>query len=130
MTFPADRLARPDWSCVHFTSAGPSEEELTDRSIGLVRIHAGGIDDDRELLDALAVGFSFPDYFGHNWDALEESLRDLDWLPARGYVLVVEDAEQLWRRAPWIPARLIRSWLFCAESWAQRETPFHLVFEW
>ena len=130
MRLSAARLARPDWSCVHFVAEGPSEDELTERRIGLVRIDGGAISDNGEFLDALAVGFSFPGYFGRNWDAVDECLRDLSWLPADGYVLVVRGAEELWRRDPRLPAKLVRSWLFCAEAWARRETPFHLVFEW
>jgi RNAse (barnase) inhibitor barstar len=130
MTLPVDRLDRVDWTCVHFTREGPSEAELTDRGIGLVRVDGDAVTEDGDLMDALAVGFSFPDYFGHNWDAVDECLRDLSWLPAEGYVLVVRRAERLWRRDPRIPARLVRSWLFCAEHWARREKPFHLVFEW
>ena len=130
MTLPANRLDHPDWSCVHFTRESPSEDDLTARGIGLVRLDGGSVADDGELFDALAAGFSFPDYFGRNWDAVDECLRDLSWLPADGYVLVVRAADALWRRDPRLPARLIESWLFCAEHWARRERPFHLVFEW
>lgn len=40
-----------------------------------------------ELLRALAQGLSFRDWFGWNWDALEDSLRDLSWID-EGEVLV------------------------------------------
>jgi hypothetical protein len=43
----------------------------------------------RDLFAALAVELQLPDYFGWNWDALEECLRDLSWLPeGKGVVLV------------------------------------------
>jgi hypothetical protein len=37
----------------------------------------------------------FPPYFGENWDALDECLADLEWLPADAYVLVVLNAAEL-----------------------------------
>ena len=39
------------------------------------------------LLGALAAAGAFPAAFGHNWDALADSLGDLSWRPAAGYVL-------------------------------------------
>lgn len=45
------------------------------------------------LFAELAEVLEFPEYFGHNWDALEECLADLEWLPAKGYVLVFTDSE-------------------------------------
>jgi hypothetical protein len=39
------------------------------------------------LLATIATQLSFPDYFGGNWDALEECICDLSWLPP-GRVLV------------------------------------------
>ena len=45
----------------------------------------------QDLLRALAEGLKFPPYFGHNWDALEECLRDLSWLPAGQPVEIVHD---------------------------------------
>jgi RNAse (barnase) inhibitor barstar len=37
----------------------------------------------------------FPDYFGRNWAALEDCLTDLAWLPAPGYVVLLDGAESL-----------------------------------
>jgi RNAse (barnase) inhibitor barstar len=39
------------------------------------------------LLVILAQQLNFPDYFGGNWDAFEECVRDLCWLPAGPVVL-------------------------------------------
>ena len=36
----------------------------------------------REFFDTC----EFPDYFGFNWDALEECLRDYSFAPAKGYI--------------------------------------------
>lgn len=43
------------------------------------------------LMRALSVALRFPDYFGGNWDALEECIRDLSWLPAGCVVLLHKD---------------------------------------
>lgn len=41
------------------------------------------------LLADLARALKFPSYFGHNWDALDELLRDLSWLPAEVRTVVI-----------------------------------------
>lgn len=46
----------------------------------------------KELLFAeLARRLRFPDYFGANWDALWECIRDLSWLPEGPVVLKHRD---------------------------------------
>jgi len=46
-----------------------------------------GIRTKEALLCELYQRLHFPDYFGNNWDALDECIRDLSWLPAGPVVL-------------------------------------------
>ena len=45
------------------------------------------------LMRNIAAALQFPQWCGANWDALEDCLSDLSWLPASGYVLVIEDPQ-------------------------------------
>lgn len=49
----------------------------------------------RGLMQEWGAALQFPYYFGENWDAFEECVNDLGWLPARGYILAVTHAERL-----------------------------------
>ena len=49
------------------------------------------------LLAEFARVLEFPSYFGMNWDAFEECVTDLRWLPARGYLIIMTDADQVLR---------------------------------
>ncbi len=46
------------------------------------------IRDKAEFYDAVAATLGFPDWFGHNLDALADCLRDLSWLGPGEHVLV------------------------------------------
>ena len=49
------------------------------------------VNDKAGLLAALAAAAGFPPGFGHNWDALADSLADFSWRPAGGYVLYLRN---------------------------------------
>jgi RNAse (barnase) inhibitor barstar len=85
------------------------------------------------LFAEFARALEFPDYFGHNWDALEECLADLEWLPAKGYVILVTDAQAV------IPdddeyETLLEVLNDAGEAWSKgqagngRATAFHVLF--
>ncbi len=76
----------------------PQEADRLAADLAAHHIQARVIDGARlagkaELLQALAAAFDFPSYFGHNWDALIDVWSDLSWLPARGYVCVLLNAD-------------------------------------
>jgi len=62
------------------------------RAPGWLVVRLGGqLRRKQDILRAVARGLKFPGYFGWNWDALEECLRDLSWLDVRvGIVLLHE----------------------------------------
>ncbi len=41
-----------------------------------------------QLFDAFRSTLGLPEYFGGNWDAFSDSLRDLSWVPERTIVLL------------------------------------------
>jgi hypothetical protein len=118
---------------VHFTSQENACEAI--RSLGGSDIVVFDVDgsliiNEDELFAFLAAALKFPEYFGMNWDALDDCLRDLGWILAAGYVGVVSSADQVWREHPQLAGRLVSSWLVAAEQWAADGKPFHLIFAW
>ena len=53
-----------------------------------------------QFLEASARALRFPSYSGHNWDAFEESLNDMSWAPAQGYLVVFDGAGRFARAQP------------------------------
>lgn len=45
------------------------------------------------LFQEFAAALQFPWYFGENWDALNECINDLEWLPTKSYVLLVSHVD-------------------------------------
>lgn len=79
-----------------YRMVAPTPFERIAAQAGAAGWHAARLDGQRittkgEFLDACAAAFRFPGYFGHNWDALEDSLRDLSWTPAGNGRLLVYD---------------------------------------
>jgi RNAse (barnase) inhibitor barstar len=83
------------------------------------------IDLRKPVFEAFATALEFPDWFGENWDALEDCLTDLSWRKAQGHVLVIEKHEKLAKDELGVLTDVLRS---AAEFWAERGKPFFAVF--
>lgn len=94
-------LADPVQGGAYFVDARESEA-LEDAARALdfavARIELAGCRDKAAVLARFAQALRFPAWFGGNFDALADSLGDLSWLPAEGYVLLIEHGDA-WRQA-------------------------------
>jgi len=79
------------------------------------------------LLGQLAGVFTFPEYFGNNWDAALDCLSDFSWLPAPAYVCIVVHAQMLQRNQPLLRTQLVHTWEEAARRWKAR--PGKVVFK-
>jgi len=133
MIFVEDYV-RVSWDCVRFLAedeAASLRLKLKDSGLLMAELCGSDLLTRDALFSGMASALAFPDYFGMNWDALDECLRDLDdWAPAQGYVLVIREATSFWTQAPKLAGKLVESWQFCAGEWAGEGKPFHLVFVW
>jgi hypothetical protein len=71
-------------------------------------------------LARVAEALAFPDYFGHNLDALYDCLTDLSWLPAPGYCIVLVVGSE--------PDPVVETFVEASEVWHARGVPFEILF--
>lgn len=102
---------------VHFTS----QWRLDGPEAG--RLDGARVDGKGSLLEGLAGALGLPNWFGHNWDALDEALREFD-VPDAGLAVVIENATVLWREHPKTSGTLVEVWLDSAPD------GLYLVFSW
>lgn len=82
-----------------------------------VYLNGSNIEGKADFLKATAAAFNFPHYFGHNWDAFEESIQDLSWASASGYLVLYDNVSKFaanqpadWRTALAILESTVRYW--------------------
>jgi Barstar (barnase inhibitor) len=85
------------------------------------------IRDTQSFLQKVAEVMRFPDYFGYNWDALDECITDLDWCPAARYILIYDYPEAFSKAEPeqWkVAYDILRS---AVEYWQGSDTPLEVL---
>lgn len=113
------RLSDPARSGVYRTR---EEKAILDATRG-ARLDVVAVEAKVNLFDSLARALAFPDWFGRNWDALEDVLTDLSWRKGDGHVVLFRSypsGEELV-----ILLDVLRS---AAEYWTGRGKPFFAVF--
>jgi RNAse (barnase) inhibitor barstar len=90
---------------------------------GAVRLSGRQLTDKAAMLEAVSTALRFPDYFGFNWDALDECLCDLSWHDGP-VALLVEDAAVPEEQAPEAWDILLDALAGAARFWRAEGRPF------
>lgn len=114
--------------CLAPRNARVLAEAVRKSGLKLVRIELKGVHEKPTLLEAIASALDFPEWFGGNWDALEDCLTDMSWNKARGYVVVLEHSAELIKRAPAEFAAAREVFKSAAVYWAGQGKPFWTLF--
>ena len=76
-----------------------------------------------QLLNHVATALRFPDYFGGNWDALEECLADMEWVDAPGYLIYYDHIDTLAKEHPDQLQTFVEICRDAVASWKEDGTP-------
>jgi RNAse (barnase) inhibitor barstar len=128
--------ATAPWSSLLVTPPGTTVTSLVKPPTGyVVRIVQGKkCSTPTGIFEEFARALEFPNYFGHNWDALEECLADLGWLPAKGYVILITEAQSVIPGDDEEYETLLQILNDAGEAWSkgqtadERRAPFHVFF--
>lgn len=88
------------------------------------RVDLAKVRDKDDLLTAIGTAMSFPEWFGHNWDALLDCLADLGWRPAEGYVVILEHCDGIHGRAEADFVQTLQVFENAASEWREQGVAF------
>jgi len=132
-----DLTATKSCPSVHFQEAREIEEiieELRGENIAVFEIEGAALSSQEAIFKAFATVLKMPkgrygdEEYADNQNAFLEYLDDVvDWVPAKGHVVLVRGSEQLWCARARLAGLLTELWQCATVS---RHARIHLVFVW
>ncbi len=129
----ADPLANskaPRLIAVSQARANALIEDAKQRAFAVWGLDGRKLNNDESIFEHFSQVMKFPDYFGHNWDAMDECLRELSWAPAKGHLLVINDIDALFLKSPDSYQSLLDSLRFSGKHWHEwrdQKIPFKVL---
>lgn len=124
-------FADPSQAGAFFVAARDSDamaEAAETLDYQVLRIDLAGCLDKARALELIGEALQFPDWVGDNWDALADAIDDLSWLPASGYLLLLEHASA-WRECAGEDFDVLLDILNqAAFRWAEQDIAFWALF--
>lgn len=98
------------------------------KGFGAYNIDLSTIDDKPALMREMQEALDFPQWFGHNWDALEDCLTDMSWSDHPGYVLLISGGSAFRKRDKALFETLVDVLKTAADYWRGEERAFWAFF--
>ena len=126
----ASELGNAEQSDVCQLTGDPNLVERAAAAAGLtvIRIDLKRLASKAGFLARAARALNFPDWFGKNWDALNDCLIDLSWLNGRGWVIIFENSKDLAARKPQVFHSAVEVFQSANDYWRQAGKPFWVLF--
>jgi RNAse (barnase) inhibitor barstar len=100
-----------------------------DAGLAAFRVDLAAAGDKAQMLAAIAGAMKFPDWFGHNLDALADSLADMAWQPADGYLVLLEHCDGIHGKAEEDFLGVLQVFEQAANDWREQGIPFWCLVE-
>ncbi len=94
----------------------------------LFEVDLAGIEGKEKFIAAIAQAVHAPDWFGGNWDALADTLSDLSWQPAFGYVLLLRNDNDTLGMAAEDHNIAMEVFADAIAFWKSQDKPFWIFF--
>jgi RNAse (barnase) inhibitor barstar len=120
-------LARVEDAGVYHMPAGAADSLIAaaeHNGYFVFRVDLGKARDKDQLLETIGRNMAFPDWFGHNWDALLDCLADLGWRPAEGYMVMLEHCDGIHGRAEADFVQTLQVFEAAANEWREQGIAF------
>lgn len=103
------------------------EHASAKNNFAFFRIDFSHITNKEQLLSEIEKKLMFPDYFGHNWDALNDCLTDFSWLPAPGYAILLDQSAVFAKSSPEEFDTVVEIFEEAADFWKEEHKPFWVI---
>ncbi|MFD8576659.1 barstar family protein [Streptomyces virginiae] len=112
---------------MHIITAGgglhPDELLPTSGTVYVARLNGQDMTDEISTFQQFDELLKFPEYFGWNWNAFYDCLRDLEWLPSDYRILIIESAESVLSEDDGAREEFFRTLWRAGQRWAYTKRP-------
>lgn len=112
-------LPSGDWAQLEKAAAG----------LAVFHVKLAGLKSKAAVLEELGRALKFPDYYGKNFDALNDCLTDFECWPATGNLIFVEGLQSLQSGDRQACATLLEILQSAAEEWRTQGKPFLVLLD-